>query len=190
MNHRISKSEKGATMKNKEHVCCSCRNGENDVPAIGLFSVRDTEENKLVLRGYLCEEHTEMYSDDGYAVKKLSSVAQKISSVENQKTETREVSNPEVSQKVYAETVENAQKEMKMFGCTQCALDEMIRLDVTTWGAGDPTHKLFLAISILSDAQAALEFSAPEKMSDTARQFINRAKYILMEERKRLRNTH
>lgn len=48
--------------------CCSCRDGEHEDydDLIELTLVKDPESGKVILRGYLCGEHREMYADDGF----------------------------------------------------------------------------------------------------------------------------
>ena len=63
-------------------------------------------------------------------------------------------------------------KHMKMYGCTH---DDMVRM------MNDPVNFIgghsMLAMSILSDAQECIA----RGMHETARQYINRAKYVIMD---------
>ena len=63
------------------------------------------------------------------------------------------------------------QRQMRMYGCTEADIE----LAVADTIMGSP---LMLAGSILSDAQEEMAHGQHER----ARQFINRAKYILFEE--------
>jgi len=58
-----------------------------------------------------------------------------------------------------------------MYGCQQSDLDEMINDDLRPLMGGH----FMLAMSILSDAQECIACN----MHDTARQYINRAKYVM-----------
>jgi len=62
---------KGALQMTKnEPRCCSCRNGEIDRPADGLFVGTWIPERRVVpFRGYLCNDHAEMMADDGAILK-------------------------------------------------------------------------------------------------------------------------
>lgn len=68
---------------------------------------------------------------------------------------------------------ETDKRYLFMYGCTQDDLDDMI---------ADEMHPLMgghymLAMSILSDAQECIACG----MDETARQYINRAKYVMRE---------
>lgn len=59
--------ERGGEMGQK--FCSSCKNGEiNDELAVVEAVVRDPDSGKIVVSGYLCREHWNMYTDDGYKV--------------------------------------------------------------------------------------------------------------------------
>lgn len=53
-----------------ERQCCQCRDGEHEnlSDVVDLVTVRDPEENTLVMRGYVCGEHQNAFLDDGYEV--------------------------------------------------------------------------------------------------------------------------
>jgi len=71
-------------------------------------------------------------------------------------------------------TDEEIVREIKMFGCTIEQLNEGANLTIAI-GGPDQANGM-LTMSILSDAQEVLK-NDPE----TARQFINRAKYLISE---------
>lgn len=50
--------------------CSDCKDGDHPDydDNIRLVWVRDMDTNKLVKRSYMCAEHRQMYSDDGYFV--------------------------------------------------------------------------------------------------------------------------
>lgn len=58
-------------MKKKKKRCSDCRDGEHDNldEDVKLVIVREPETGRMVKRAYLCGEHREMYSSDGYLVK-------------------------------------------------------------------------------------------------------------------------
>lgn len=58
---------------NKVHKCFSCRNGEVDQEA-DCFVVL-TAEGCAPIRGYLCNEHLDMLTDDGYKIAKYRPVS-------------------------------------------------------------------------------------------------------------------
>lgn len=64
-------------------------------------------------------------------------------------------------------------RSMEMYGCTSLDLDEMIEESTNPYMGG---HYM-LAMSILSDAQERIRVGH----DDIARQYINRAKYVLRE---------
>jgi hypothetical protein len=66
--------------------------------------------------------------------------------------------------------LEKKQWEKQAYGCTAVAIDNALE---------DYRDPLMLAASMLSDAQEVIsgEFGQPD--TETARQFINRAKYII-----------
>lgn len=73
-------------------------------------------------------------------------------------------------------------KHMNMYGCDTADLDTMIsEAIITKTFTGTPINKerdlSMLAMSILSDAQHVMEHGDTDK----ARQFINRAKYVIMQ---------
>jgi hypothetical protein len=57
-------------MKNFKR-CSDCRNGEhsNYDDNVKLVIIRDPDSKKIIKRAYLCEEHRNMYNDDGYEIK-------------------------------------------------------------------------------------------------------------------------
>lgn len=73
--------------------------------------------------------------------------------------------------------VERAAREQAMFGCTVADLRSvrMDRLEVDGPSRGRAATDASVALSILSDAQAALELGH----ADTARQLMNRSKWFL-----------
>lgn len=50
--------------------CCDCRDGEHDNydNNVKMIVVRDPETKNLIKRGYVCDEHEQMYCDDGYEI--------------------------------------------------------------------------------------------------------------------------
>lgn len=53
--------------------CSSCWQGEIDsrednTPTTGPHIVRNPDDGKIELRGYLCKDHMDMYLTDGYTV--------------------------------------------------------------------------------------------------------------------------
>ena len=68
---------------------------------------------------------------------------------------------------------ETDKRYMSMYGCTQTDLDDMIADEVQPMMGG---HYM-LAMCILSDAQECIACD----MHDRARQYINRAKYVMRE---------
>ena len=48
--------------------CSSCKQGEVvDEDTDGkIYTVRDPDTGRIILRGYLCSDHIAMYLDDGY----------------------------------------------------------------------------------------------------------------------------
>jgi len=65
----------------------------------------------------------------------------------------------------------DTEKQMNMYGCLSKELDEMIADDLMPLMGG---HYM-LAMSILSDSQECIAIG----MHDRARQYINRAKYVI-----------
>lgn len=55
-------------------ACADCQDGEHENydNNIGLVIVRDPDTRHIIRRAYMCEEHREMYLDDGYIITKLS----------------------------------------------------------------------------------------------------------------------
>ena len=54
----------------KMKQCSSCKNGDvinNDTDG-EMHIIRDPDSGKIVIRGYLCDDHLQMYDDDGYFV--------------------------------------------------------------------------------------------------------------------------
>jgi hypothetical protein len=49
--------------------CASCARGEveNDDVVVNAI-VKDPDSGRIVIRGYLCNDHNEMYLEDGYRV--------------------------------------------------------------------------------------------------------------------------
>lgn len=74
---------------------------------------------------------------------------------------------------------EKLQWERQAYGCTAAAIDTALQ---------DYRDPLMLAASMLSDAQEVIsgEFGQPD--TETARQFMNRAKYIMFKLMKDERN--
>lgn len=62
-------------------------------------------------------------------------------------------------------------KEIVMYGCTRADLDDMLEEELMPMMGG----QYMLAMSILSDAQECIAVG----MGDRARQYINRAKYVM-----------
>lgn len=62
-------------------------------------------------------------------------------------------------------------KQMNMYGCTRADLDDMLEEELMPMMGG----QYMLAMSILSDAQECIAIG----MDDRARQYINRAKYVM-----------
>lgn len=52
--------------------CCDCRDGEHENydEKLELCYVKNPETGKMVKRGWLCQEHREMYRSDGYIVER------------------------------------------------------------------------------------------------------------------------
>jgi len=53
-------------------ICSSCLQGENEVEVEDpnhVYTVRDPENGRIIIRGYLCDDHHAMYMDDVYVVK-------------------------------------------------------------------------------------------------------------------------
>jgi len=48
--------------------CADCRDGEHDNydNDVRLIVVRDPDTGRLFKRSYMCAEHRQMYTDDGY----------------------------------------------------------------------------------------------------------------------------
>ena len=65
--------------------------------------------------------------------------------------------------------------DVKMFGCTQEAMDNMVEASVYRSVLGDTQGLLMLAMGILSDAQHVMACGNTEQ----ARQFINKSKYVI-----------
>jgi hypothetical protein len=65
--------------------------------------------------------------------------------------------------------------DVEMFGCTQKAMDDMIKSCLYRSMIGDTNGVLMLAMSILSDAQHVMACGNTEQ----ARQFINKSKYVI-----------
>jgi hypothetical protein len=63
--------------------------------------------------------------------------------------------------------------ETQMYGCTQDQLKQMIKTQAF------PGNELMFAAGILSDAQEVISGEFGEPDIETARQFINRAKFIM-----------
>ena len=63
--------------------------------------------------------------------------------------------------------------EIKMFGCTEAQLKQIVKTQAF------PGTELMFAAGILSDAQEAMSGEFGEPDVETARQFINRAKFIM-----------
>tara|TARA_R110002153_G_scaffold103015_2_gene239981 strand:- start:540 stop:830 length:291 start_codon:yes stop_codon:yes gene_type:complete len=61
--------------------------------------------------------------------------------------------------------IETDKRYMDMYGCTQWVMEDMVRTE---------DMPCMLAMSILSDAQHVMEYD-----KEQARQFINRAKYVI-----------
>ena len=62
-------------MPQKPPRCCSCRNGEIDRPADGLFVGTWIPEYKTVpFRGYLCNDHAEMMRNDGALLRRIKTL--------------------------------------------------------------------------------------------------------------------
>ena len=64
-------------MEEKKHYCGSCIDGcdgndEGIEPEISMdgkiHTVHNPEDGKIIYRGYLCEEHYDMYLTDGYRI--------------------------------------------------------------------------------------------------------------------------
>ena len=53
--------------------CCDCRDGEHENydDDVVLVVVRDSDTGKMRKRGYICDEHREMYLVDGYSVTEI-----------------------------------------------------------------------------------------------------------------------
>lgn len=65
--------------------------------------------------------------------------------------------------------------DVEMFGCTQKAMDAMIKNCRYRSMLGDTNGALMLAMGILSDAQHVMACGN----TDQARQFINKSKYVI-----------
>ena len=77
---------------------------------------------------------------------------------------------------------EKKQWELQAYGCTAGQLDMMVKEQAF------PGTEMMFAAGILSDAQEAIsgEFGQPD--TETARQYMNRAKYIIFKLMKDERN--
>ena len=51
--------------------CSSCKQSEieNDDTDGKVYIVHDPDTGKIIIRGYLCKDHLQMYDSDGYMIK-------------------------------------------------------------------------------------------------------------------------
>ena len=58
--------------------CADCRDGEHENydEKIELVVVRDPETKRFIKRAWLCKEHRDMYSNDGYEILKGQEIKQ------------------------------------------------------------------------------------------------------------------
>ena len=81
---------------------------------------------------------------------------------------------------VYAQLSERQKREIRMYGCTEAEMREAVEQSITFRFSGPA----MLAASLMSDAQEMID---PEygkvnaKRADYARQFLNRAKWVVFE---------
>ena len=76
---------------------------------------------------------------------------------------------------------EKYQWELQVYGCTAAAIDKKVKEQAF------PGTEMMFAAGILSDAQEVIsgEFGQPD--TETARQYINRAKYIIFKQMEKAR---
>ena len=68
---------------------------------------------------------------------------------------------------------DNIEWEMQAYGCPAATLDKMVKEQAF------PGMELMFAAGILSDAQEVISGEFGEPDTETARQYINRAKYVI-----------
>ena len=76
---------------------------------------------------------------------------------------------------------EKLQWELQAYGCTAAAIDKMVKEQAC------PGTELMFAAGILSDAQETISGEYGQPDTETARQFINRAKYIIFKQMEKAR---
>jgi len=76
---------------------------------------------------------------------------------------------------------EKLQWELQCYGCSAAAIDKMVKEQAF------PGTELMFAAGILSDAQETISGEYGEPDTETARQFINRAKYIIFKQMEKAR---
>ena len=78
-------------------------------------------------------------------------------------------------------TQEKLQWELQAYGCTAGQLDMMVKEQAF------PGTEMMFAAGILSDAQEAISGEYGQPDTETARQYINRAKYIIFKQMEKAR---
>ena len=76
---------------------------------------------------------------------------------------------------------EKLQWEYQAYGCSAAAIDVMVKEQAF------PGTEMMFAAGILSDAQEAISGEYGQPDTETARQFINRAKYIIFKQMEKAR---